>query len=115
MLKLRKLTEEEKQKSLYVINDFFAIYFPDKSPDSEYITEYDILMKKKEEEYKLRLLRDNTPSEIDALMESCDNYIKEKNEPNETGFTAFSFIMTYDMWLNKYHGWPVMHNPEWEE
>ena len=46
---LQKLTEEQKQKISSVLEDFSSIYFTDEFPDAEYITEYDILMKQKEE------------------------------------------------------------------
>jgi hypothetical protein len=111
---LQKLTEEQKQKILYVFHNFASEYFPDENPDSEYITEYDILMKQKEEEFKNHLLEDNEPSQIEALLEMCDEYIKDK-ETHESPFSAFGFIVMYDMWLNKSPVWPVPFNPEWEE
>ena len=111
---VRKLTEEEKQKIMNVIDDFSAEYFIDEFPESEYITEYDVLMKEKEEEWKLSLLKDNEPSQIEALLEICEQYIEEKKNPKSFGI-EFGLIMMYDMWLNKSNVWPVMHNPEWEE
>jgi hypothetical protein len=112
---LKKLTEEQKQKIINVMNDFSAIYFPDDSAESEYITEYDILMKEKKEEFKLDLLKDDEPSQIDALMEMCEGYLEEKKNPKEIGLSVFGFIMMYDMWLNKSAVWPVRYNPEWEK
>jgi hypothetical protein len=114
---LQKLTEEQKQKISSVLDDFSSIYFVDESPDSEYITEYDILMKQKEEEWKLHFLEDNTHSSIESLLEVCDEYIENKKNPKSNGSIAvdFSFIVNYDMWLNKSAIWPVMHNPEWKE
>ena len=112
---MRKLTKEEKQKILFVMNDFFSIYSLAESSESEYITEFDILMKKKEEEYKQLLLEDSDPSTIDALLELCEDYIKEKNDPTINGSTDFVLVMMYDMWINNSHVWPVKHNPEWEK
>lgn len=110
---LQKLTEEEKQKVIYVLDDFFS-ESSDESSDSEYITEYDILMEQKNEEFKNFLLEDNTPEQIEALLELCDKYIKERKETKEYPLTAFAFTIMYDMWLNKSGIWPVPFNPEWE-
>ena len=71
--------------------------------------------KKKEEEYKQLLLEDSDPSTIDALLELCEDYIKEKNDPTINGSTDFIFVMMYDMWINNSHVWPVKHNLEWEK
>jgi len=114
-MSFRKLTEEERHKIIYVLNDFFNDFCSDESPESEYITEFDIKMKKKEDEFILYLLEDNSPYIIDNIMEMCENYLKEKNEPDSTGWTIFDIIIMYDMWLNNSVGWPVMYNPEWEE
>ena len=112
---LRKLTEEEKQKITYVLNDIFNEDLPDESSEDEYTTEYDILMKKKEEEFKLSLLQDNDSHQIEVLLDLCEKYIKRKAEPDGVTFSVeFTFLVIYDMWLNKSPGWPVMHNPEWE-
>jgi hypothetical protein len=113
---LKKLTEEQKQKIIKVMDDFSIVYFSDDSTDSEFTTEYDILMKEKQEEFKLHSLEDNEPFEIDALIEMCEKYLEEKRNPKGTFFgAAFGFIMMWDMWLNKSAGWPVRSNPEWEE
>jgi hypothetical protein len=115
-VELQKLTEEQKQKVIYVFNDFASLYFSDENPNSKYITEYDILMKQKEEEFKNYLLEDNEPHQIESLLEMCDEYIEEKNNPDKKFFgTEFGLIMMYDMWLNKSSMWPVGHNPEWKE
>jgi hypothetical protein len=105
---LIKLTEEQKQKIVYVINDVLSEAFTEDS------TEYDILMREKFEEFKLHLLEDDEPSQIDALLEMCEKYIEEKKTQKST-FSGFGFIMMYDMWLNKSAVWPVLYNPEWEE
>jgi len=112
---LRKLTEDEKQKIIYTMNDYFAKYSLDESSESEYITEYDILMRKKEEEFKLHLLNDNEPYEIDALMEMCEDYINNMENPKEKALCALTFSIMYDMWINNSFVWSVMHSPEWEE
>jgi len=111
---MRELTEEERRKILFVMNDFFEKYVPEESSDSMYITEYDILMKEKNEAFKMDFLKDNYPSEIDSLMEICENYIKEENGE---GFptTSLVLIMMYDMWVNESRVWPVMYNPKWDE
>jgi len=109
---LRKLTEEEKQKIIYVYNDFFNECLPDETPESEYITEYDVLMKKKQEEYIQVLLETDEPDQIEALLETCDDYIIEKDE---SGLSVFVMMMGYDMWLHKSPVWPVKHNPEQEK
>ena len=103
---LRKLSEEEKEKITFVVNDFFGKIFYD-SPDPEYITEFDIFMKEKLEEFKLSLLKDNEPLQIEALMYLCEDHIKEG--------PGLSFLIWWEMWLNKSLSWPVRHNPEWEE
>jgi hypothetical protein len=102
--KLQKLTEEEKQQILYVFNDLGI--FSDEDSDSEYITEYDILMKQKHEEFKNYLLEDNTPDNIQSLLEMCDDYIKDK-ETHEGPFSALALVSMYDMWLNE--------SPMWED
>jgi len=103
--KLRKLTDEEKQKVLFVVNDLI----PEDMPEEP--TEYDVLMEQKRQEFISHLLRDNEDSGIEAIVKGCEKYI---NRDNSFGF-RFSLIMMYDMWINDSPVWPVMHNPEWEE
>ena len=112
---LRKLTEKERQRVTFVMNDFFEKYFPDEPSDPEYITEYDVLMKEKDEAFKMSFLKDNEPSEIASLMEICDNYIKDETDTSKMLSTAFGLIIMYDMWLNESPVWPVMNNPKWDE
>ncbi|MHC6202061.1 hypothetical protein ACYULU_02585 [Breznakiellaceae bacterium SP9] len=100
---VRKLTNEEKQKIIFVVNNLLSEDLPDEP------TEYDVLMKQKVEEFILELLKDNKPSQIEALLEMCEGYFKEGS------FSDFGLIMMYDMWLNKSLCWPVGYNPEWEE
>jgi hypothetical protein len=100
---LRKLTEEEKQKIIFVANDLFLEDLPEEP------TEYDVLMKQKAEEFTSGLLEDDESSTIESLLKICEEYI------NNTSFSALGLIMMYDMWLNKSSVWPVMYNPEWEE
>jgi hypothetical protein len=111
---LQKLTGEQKQKILYVFHDLESEGFFDGDSDPEYITEYDILMKQKSEEFKNHLLEDSIPSQIDALLKMCDEYIKDM-ETHENPFSTFGFAIMYDLWLNKSPIWPVPFNPEWEE
>ena len=54
---LRKLTDEERQKVTFVMNDFFEKYILQESSDPKYITEYDVLMKEKNEAYKQTFLK----------------------------------------------------------
>jgi len=115
----RKLTDEEKEKIMYVLDHFIKTYLAEEPEDSEYVTEYDILIKKKEEEFKLSFLKDEIPSEINLLIERCDEYIEEEKNPNNKSFgAAFGFIMQYDMWINECSFWPT-NNPElwkkWDE
>ena len=46
---LRKLTEDEIQKITSVLNEFFLAYPSVEPSEDEYITEYDIFMKKKKQ------------------------------------------------------------------
>jgi len=100
---LRTLTDEEKQKVLFVVNDLI----PEEMP--EQLTEYDVLMEQKRQEFISYLLRDNEHSQIEALLEVCEEYIKGE------GLAGLGLIMMYDMRLNNSAVWPVMHNPEWKE
>ena len=112
---VRKLTDDEKQKIIMVINDFSSEYLDEEIPEYE-MTEYDALMKKKTVEWKLHLLEDNESSKIEELLVMCEKYLEEKEKPDNIGVgTDFAFIVMYDMWLNKSNVWPVMYNPEWEE
>jgi hypothetical protein len=113
---LRKLTEDEKQKVISVLNDFFSEYFHEEPCKSGYITEYDVLMKEKEEEFKLRFLEDNESSEIDIILKMCDEYLEEKENPQKKVFgAAFGLIMQYDMWLNECPFWPTNNPKLWKK
>ena len=106
-----KLTEEQKIKILSVINEVL-FNEPEEPSDPEYITEYDILMQKKEEEYKQYLLKDEESSQIEQLIEMCDEYLYEKeNSKNRNFGSEFGLIMMYDMWINECSFWPT-NNPE---
>jgi hypothetical protein len=85
---LQELTEEQKQKILKVLNNIFSEYHTEESSDSEYITEYDILMKQKEEEFKLYCLQNNN---ITSLIKICDTILEEK--PRKSSFW-------FRIWLN---------------
>jgi len=100
---LRKLTDEEKQKVLFVVN---AVIHEDIHDEP---TEEDVLMEQKRQEFISLLLRDNEDSQIEALLEMCEEYIKGDT------FSSLGLIIKYDMWLNDSAVWPVMHNPEWKE
>jgi hypothetical protein len=101
----RELTDEEKQKVIFVVSDIIQMDMPEEP------TEYDVFMRQKTEEFISCLLQKDDPEEIDALLEMCEEYIKE----NGQSLYALGLIMMYDMWLNKSCVWPVMHNPEWAE
>ena len=105
---LRKLTEEEREKVIRVVNDFLS-----EEPPEE-LSELNVLMDKKKEEFTLHLLKDNEPEQIEALMELTNEYIENKDR-NGSFAVHFSWAVMYDMWLNKSHVWPVPNNPEWEE
>jgi len=110
----RKLTNEEKQKVNYVLNDFFD-GIQEYPSDPKYITEYDILMEQKDNEFKLLFLKDNEPSKIDVIMDFCDQYIEEKKNPETLFGVEFGLIVKYDMWINECSFWPT-NNPElWEK
>ena len=100
---LRKLTEEERQKVISVVNNLILLDLPDEE------TEYDVLMRQKLEEFKLLILKDDEPYQIEALLSVCDEYLKGDM------LAGLAFVMMYDVWLNKSPVWPVGKNPEWEE
>jgi len=112
---IQKLTDEQKMKIIDVLNE--VLFSEEEEPiDSEYITEYDILMKKKEEEFKLYLTKEDDHSNIESIIEMCNDYLKEKNNPRDKDFSSeFGLIMMYDMWINECSFWPT-NNPElWNE
>ena len=100
---IRKLTEEEKQKIIFVINDLLSHDIPKKP------TEYDVLMKQKLEEFTAIYLKDDEPSRIESLLEICDDHIKGE------GFSGLGLIMAYDMWINESAVFPTAPNPKWKE
>ena len=110
-----KLTEEQKEKIIGVLDE---VLFNDKEEpsDSEYITEYDILMKNKEKEFKILMTKDDEHSNIESIIDMCDEYLKEKKNSQDKIFgIEFGLIMKYDMWINECSCWPT-NNPElWEE
>ena len=110
-----KLTEEQKVKIIGVINEVL-FNEPEEPSDPEYITEYDILMQKKEEEFKQYLLRDEESSQIESISEMCNKYLDEKkNQHNRNFGSEFGLIMMYDMWINECSFWPT-NNPElWDK
>jgi hypothetical protein len=115
---MKILTEEQKKKIIGVLDDVL-FNTPEEPTDPEYITEYDLLMEKKEEEFKLYLLGDEESLEIESLIEMCDKYLEEKENPQNVSFgSEFGLIMMYDMWINECPFWPT-NNPdlwkEWEE
>jgi len=108
---MNKLTEEQKNKIISVLNE--VLFNVEEEPtDPEYITEYDILMKKKEEEFKLYIFK---KTELNSIIEICDKYLEKKNHPENSDFSEFGLIMIYDMWINECSFWPI-NNPElWKE
>jgi hypothetical protein len=97
---IRKLTEEEKQKIIFVIKDLLSEDIPEEP------TEYDVLMKQKLEEFTAIYLKDDEPSQIEERLEIFDKYIK-----GETLY-RLGLIVAYDMWINESHVWPIGPNPE---
>ena len=66
-------------------------------------------MKQKLEEFSAIYLKDDEPSQIEALLEMCDKHIEGE------GVSGLGLIMMYDMWINGSAVWPVLHNPKWKE
>lgn len=97
------LTEEQKQKITIFLDKFFS---DDELTDNEYITEYDILMEQKNNEFKMILLRDHT----ETLIEIC---CKEKN--SDTIGAELGLIMAYDMWINESSTFPTYNPKLWEK
>ena len=103
----QKLTEEEKEKIAFVVNDFLAEVY--KLPEDP--TEFDVLMRKKVEEFKESLFEDDDPHQVEALVELTNSYI----DTNGGGLDKLAWTAMFDMWANNSPMWPVPHNPEWEE
>ena len=103
---LRKLTELEKQKIKYVINDLLY------EDILEEPTEYDVLMRKKNIEFSNDLCKDNDPYEIEGLMEMCNEYI---NDNVSFAGSGFGIIVMYDMWINECSFWPTNNPKLWKE
>jgi hypothetical protein len=117
--KMQKLTEEQKEKIISVVDEVLFSE-PEEPCDPEYVTEYDVLMKKKEEEFKLHLLKDDDSSNIESLIEFCDAYLEEKKDPENEDFTSkfaskFTLIMMYDMWINECSFWPTNNPKLWKK
>jgi len=104
----RRLTEEEKQKIVFVVNDLFSEDFPDEP------SEYDVLMKKKLQEFTNILLKNDDSSDIEELIEMCEEYINGDRNASTFGL-CLGLAASYDMWLNNSPVWPVPYNPEWDE
>ena len=66
-------------------------------------------MKQKLEEFIAIHLKDNEPSQIESLLEMCDEHIKGKSP------SGLGLVMAYDMWINESPVWPVLYNPKWKE
>jgi hypothetical protein len=101
--KLSKLRKLRNIQTLFVVNALLSEDLPEEP------TEYDVLMKQKLEEFTSELLQKEEPAQVKADLKMCKEYIH--GEP----FAGFGLIVWYDMWLNESPGWPVMHNPKWEE
>ena len=106
--KIRKLTKEEEQKVIFVVNDLFSEEFPEDP------TEYDVLMKEKLDKFTLMLLNYDDPSEVDGLLETCEEYIDGMKNGTAT-FAGFGLIMMYDMWINECSFWPTNNPKLWKE
>lgn len=100
---IRSLTEEEKQKVIFVIDDFFNKEIPD--VPAEYT---DLYMVENTEEFKSYLMEDTEPEQIEALMEILDDYINNRDLKNSGSIaSSLSLCVMYDMWVNKSAVWPV--------
>ena len=101
------------------LDDFFLRYFTDDDYDPDYITEYEVLMERKKQEFKLLFLNEDDPDEIESLLEMCDEYFKEKEKSENPDYVAFSgdfvLLIRYDMWLNECSFWPTNNQKLWEE
>ena len=102
---LSKLTEREKQKIRYVINDLLYKDIPEEP------TEYDVLMNKKIEDFTDVLCKENDPSQIEDLLKMCNEYIFNVSFAG----TGFGIIMMYDMWLNECAFWPTNNPKLWKK
>jgi len=103
----RKPTEEEKEKIAFVVNDFLAEVY--KLPEEP--TEYDVLIRKKVDEFKESLFEEDEPYQVEALVELSNSYI----DTNGGGLDKLVWTAMFDMWVNKSPVWPVPPNPEWKE
>ena len=97
----KKLTEEEKQKVISVINELLFEELPNDPAED------DVFYNQKIEEFTMYLTEDNEPCQIEALLNMCDNYIAKKGERNEKIASHLAFAIMFDMWLNKSAVWPV--------
>jgi hypothetical protein len=100
---IRKLTDEEKQKVIYFVNDVLPASLIDNpaAPTAE-----DIAMKQKIEEFTTHLLKENEPQEIESLLDLCNTYTEDKK--TKKPFSAdFALIVLFDMWYNKTPIWPA--------
>lgn len=112
---IRKLTDEVRQKVTFVINDFFEKFILRESSNPKYITEYDVLMKEKNEAFKQSFLKDDTSFQIASLMEICDNYIKDDNDSDSMFSIEFGLIIQYDMFISECLFWPTNNPKLWNK
>ena len=96
----RNLTEEEKRKIVFAVNDLLSEDLPEEPAGNG------VLMKQKLEEFTAHLLHKDDPSEIASLLEICEDYIKRK-ETGEQDISDMALLVLFDMWLNKSSRWPV--------
>jgi hypothetical protein len=92
-----KLTDEQYRLASSVLDDMHG---DDKTFDNS--TE-------KWEEFKDMVLQDGTASDIQSLVELCQQYKDDMATKGKTG-VDFAFIMLYDMWIHKSSIWPVPHD-----
>jgi hypothetical protein len=94
--KVINLTAEEKSLVLSVLDD---MYGDDKIFDTR---------TKDWVEFKKYLLKDADAGGNEMLIELRKKYKRGKD------YSEFSFIVLYDMWMNKSNIFPVPYNPEWD-
>ena len=115
---MQKLTDEQKQKVICLFDAFASEYLidEDEDPDSEYTTEYALLMKQKDEEFKNYLLEDREPSEIKKLLTLYDEYMDACMKEDPFYICRPSELMSWWFsWLHKSPVPSVFYDLEWKE
>jgi hypothetical protein len=89
--KTRKMTEEEKQKIKCALDEYFSEYY--------LCNNYDPAHKEEDEkEFRLYLIKDDTPSEIKNLVKMCEDSTKVKDFHPKKFSAIENLMMTHGMW-----------------